>query len=54
MQKVFGRSYSICRSIFDAFVGREVIAPSYSSSTLEVLPKIDFKIKTVSRDKEGH
>ena len=30
------------------------MAPSYYSSILEVLPKIDFKIKTVSRDKEDH
>lgn len=30
------------------------MAPFYYSSILEVLLKIDFKIKTVSRDKEGH
>ena len=44
MQKVFRRSCSICRRIFDAFVGKEVMAPSYYSSILEVLLKIDFKI----------
>ena len=42
VQQVFCRSCSICRCIFDVFVGRKVISTSYSSTILKDLPKQSF------------